>query len=179
MKQKFWKSKDAFVLRVGGASLSKRWIQRFSQILSSWLIRSPSEIPNPRSDGRVKAPGSLPRHWKSRVRGETAEGRESFGRARVQFAGESKDQRRIDRSPNRDQQFQHINEQVRDFQHRQEPVIPVDTKKKELVGEFKMEGTSDNRKGAQWRSTVMTFLTRLWGRRTTMACTTRMPMLAG
>ena len=40
----------------------------------------------------------------------------------------------------RDRQFHHINEQAMDFQRRQEPVISVDTKKKELVGEFKNGG---------------------------------------
>lgn len=38
--------------------------------------------------------------------------------------------------PDRDAQFRHINAQVEDFQERGQPVISVDTKKKELVGEF-------------------------------------------
>ena len=42
--------------------------------------------------------------------------------------------------PDRDAQFAHINEQVRAFQKRGEPVISVDTKKKELVGDFKNAG---------------------------------------
>ena len=42
--------------------------------------------------------------------------------------------------PDRDQQFHYINEQAMEFQQRQEPVISVDTKKKELVGEFKNGG---------------------------------------
>ncbi|WP_040333655.1 ISAzo13 family transposase, partial [Candidatus Magnetobacterium casense] len=42
--------------------------------------------------------------------------------------------------PDRDAQFRYINEQVVDFQQRQEPVISVDTKKKELVGDFKNAG---------------------------------------
>jgi hypothetical protein len=42
--------------------------------------------------------------------------------------------------PDRDQQFHYINEQATAFQIRQQPVISVDTKKKELVGEFKNAG---------------------------------------
>lgn len=46
--------------------------------------------------------------------------------------------------PNRDAQFRHINEQVRRAMAAGRPVISVDTKKKELVGNYK-------NKGRQWR----------------------------
>ena len=42
--------------------------------------------------------------------------------------------------PDRDAQFKHINEQVEAFQACGDPVISVDTKKKELVGDFKNGG---------------------------------------
>ena len=42
--------------------------------------------------------------------------------------------------PDRNAQFEHIAAQVRDFQKRGEPVISVDAKKKELVGDFKNAG---------------------------------------
>jgi transposase len=42
--------------------------------------------------------------------------------------------------PDRDAQFQHINDWVESFQSRGDPVISVDTKKKELVGDFKNGG---------------------------------------
>ena len=42
--------------------------------------------------------------------------------------------------PDRNAQFEHIHEQVLDFQKRREPVISVDTKKKELVGNYKNGG---------------------------------------
>jgi transposase len=42
--------------------------------------------------------------------------------------------------PDRDQQFNHINEKCKEFQEENQPVISVDTKKKELVGNFKNEG---------------------------------------
>jgi Rhodopirellula transposase DDE domain len=42
--------------------------------------------------------------------------------------------------PDRNAQFEYINRQVMVFQKRQQPVVSVDTKKKELVGEFKNPG---------------------------------------
>jgi len=46
--------------------------------------------------------------------------------------------------PDRDAQFRYINQQVRRFQATTQPVISVDTKKKELIGDFKNAGR-------QWR----------------------------
>jgi Rhodopirellula transposase DDE domain len=42
--------------------------------------------------------------------------------------------------PDRDAQFRHINHQVVTFQQRGQPVVSVDTKKKELIGDFKTAG---------------------------------------
>jgi Rhodopirellula transposase DDE domain len=42
--------------------------------------------------------------------------------------------------PDRNAQFEHINAQVIDFHKHRQPVISVDTKKKELVGDFKNGG---------------------------------------
>jgi len=42
--------------------------------------------------------------------------------------------------PDRNEQFAHINEQVMAFQRQGQPAISVDTKKKELVGDFKNSG---------------------------------------
>ena len=42
--------------------------------------------------------------------------------------------------PDRDAQFEYIARQVRSFQRRGQPVVSVDTKKKELVGDFKNPG---------------------------------------
>ena len=46
--------------------------------------------------------------------------------------------------PDRNAQFEHINAQARSFQRAREPVISVDTKKKELVGDFA-------NRGREWR----------------------------
>jgi len=47
----------------------------------------------------------------------------------------------------RDEQFKHINEQVNQLLARHQPVISVDTKKKELVGDFKNNGRELRPKG--------------------------------
>ena len=44
------------------------------------------------------------------------------------------------RHPDRNAQFKHINAQVRRFQNQDQPAISVDTKKKELIGDFKNAG---------------------------------------
>jgi hypothetical protein len=49
--------------------------------------------------------------------------------------------------PDRNAQFEHINGQVIAFQRRHQPVVSVDTKKKELVGEFKNAGEEWQPKG--------------------------------
>jgi hypothetical protein len=42
--------------------------------------------------------------------------------------------------PDRDAQFEHINARVRSFQRRGQPVVSVDTKKKEIVGNYRNPG---------------------------------------
>jgi hypothetical protein len=42
--------------------------------------------------------------------------------------------------PDRDAQFEHINRKVRSFQRRGQPVVSVDTKKKEIVGNYRNPG---------------------------------------
>jgi len=42
--------------------------------------------------------------------------------------------------PDRNAQFEHLDTQVQDFQQRGQPAISVDTKKKELIGEFRTPG---------------------------------------
>jgi DNA-binding phage protein len=49
--------------------------------------------------------------------------------------------------PDRDAQFHHISDQSRAFQAERQPVISVDTKKKELVGDFKNNGKELRPKG--------------------------------
>jgi Rhodopirellula transposase DDE domain len=49
--------------------------------------------------------------------------------------------------PDRDAQFQHINRRVRALQRAGQPVISVDTKKKEVLGKMKNPGRTYRRKG--------------------------------
>jgi transposase len=49
--------------------------------------------------------------------------------------------------PDRDAQFEHINEKIRQFQNDSQPAISVDTKKKELVGDFRNGGRELRPKG--------------------------------
>src|SRR5918998_1375349 len=49
--------------------------------------------------------------------------------------------------PDRDAQFDHINQHVRAFQKRGQPVVSVDTKKKESIGDFKNAGREWHPKG--------------------------------
>ena len=60
--------------------------------------------------------------------------------------------------PDRDAQFRYINQQVRRFQAAGQPVISVDTKKKELVGDFKNAGRQWRPKGEPTLVRVHDFL---------------------
>ena len=60
--------------------------------------------------------------------------------------------------PDRDAQFLFINDQVRRFQRGRRPVISVDTKKKELVGNFKNAGKTWRPKGNPERVRVHDFM---------------------
>ena len=58
--------------------------------------------------------------------------------------------------PDRDAQFRYINEQARDHQGTGDPVISVDAKKKELVGEFRNAGREWRPAGQPARCAAMT-----------------------
>ncbi|MEK7402929.1 MAG: ISAzo13 family transposase [Gemmatimonadota bacterium] len=58
----------------------------------------------------------------------------------------------------RDAQFQYINAAVRRWQRQQQPVISVDTKKKELIGDFKNSGREWRPRGAPARVRVHDFV---------------------
>ena len=60
--------------------------------------------------------------------------------------------------PDRDEQFRYINRLVKKFQRDGQPVISVDTKKKELVGDFKNPGREWRPQGTPQRVRVHDFL---------------------
>jgi hypothetical protein len=66
--------------------------------------------------------------------------------------------------PDRNAQFEHINAQAKDFQARGQPVISVDTKKKELVGEFKNAGREWQPKGEPEEVLVHDFIDKKKGK---------------
>jgi len=64
--------------------------------------------------------------------------------------------------PDRNEQFEHINEMAEDFLLAGEPVISVDTKKKELVGPFKNQGHELRLKGQPEQVMVHEFQSMIW-----------------
>ena len=60
--------------------------------------------------------------------------------------------------PDRNDQFEHINSQVKKFQAEGQPVISVDTKKKEMVGDFKNNGREFRPKGQPEKVRVHDFV---------------------
>jgi transposase len=66
--------------------------------------------------------------------------------------------------PDRNAQFEHINEKTKEFQASGNPVISVDTKKKELIGEFKNGGQEWHKKGNPEKVMVHDFMDPLLGR---------------
>lgn len=60
--------------------------------------------------------------------------------------------------PDRDAQFHHIKEQCQDFEQQGNPIISVDCKKKELIGNFKNNGTEWQAKGEKTEVNVYDFL---------------------
>jgi hypothetical protein len=59
--------------------------------------------------------------------------------------------------PERDAQFRYINERVKAFLRSGQPVISVDTKKKELVGDFSNAGREYRKKGAPVKTRMHDF----------------------
>lgn len=60
--------------------------------------------------------------------------------------------------PDRNAQFEHTNARVKDFQQRGQPVVSVDTKKKERVGDFANGGRDYQPKGSPERVRVYDFI---------------------
>lgn len=56
------------------------------------------------------------------------------------LAGQKKTKEGAKQHPDREAQFQYLSQQCKDFQQRGQPVISVDAKKKEKVGDFKNGG---------------------------------------
>lgn len=66
--------------------------------------------------------------------------------------------------PNRDAQFEYINETALTFQAQGEPIISVDTKKKEMIGDFKNGGSDYRPKGCPDEVRTHDFIDKQLGR---------------
>lgn len=66
--------------------------------------------------------------------------------------------------PDRDAQFDYINERVKHYQRKGDPVVSVDTKKKELVGDFKNSGREWTPQGSPQRVQVHDFIDKELGK---------------
>jgi hypothetical protein len=66
--------------------------------------------------------------------------------------------------PDRDAQFRHIHDRVEAFQTRGQPVVSVDTKKKELVGDFKNGGREWHPQGEPEPVRVYDFIDKVLGK---------------
>jgi transposase len=66
--------------------------------------------------------------------------------------------------PDRNAQFEHINRKIQVFQRRGHPVVSVDTKKKELVGDFKNVGREWQPKGSPEPVRVHDFIDKKLGK---------------
>lgn len=60
--------------------------------------------------------------------------------------------------PDRNKQFEFINQKVKEFQSKKQPVISVDCKKKENIGNFKNHGTEYYKTGESPKVNVYDFL---------------------
>jgi Rhodopirellula transposase DDE domain len=66
--------------------------------------------------------------------------------------------------PDRDAQFQYINRRVKAFQRQGQPVVSVDTKKKELVGQYRNGGRERQPKGRPEKVKVHDFIDKGMGK---------------
>jgi hypothetical protein len=81
--------------------------------------------------------------------------------------------------PDRDAQFQFLNAQVQAALKARQPVITVDTKKKELVGDFKHAGQEWQKKKTPVEVRVHDFMIQYWAKPHPTASTIWRPIKAG
>lgn len=66
--------------------------------------------------------------------------------------------------PDRNAQFEYINEQTKQFQNKKQPTISVDAKKKENIGNFKNNGREYHKKGQPQEVNVYDFIDKKLGK---------------
>jgi hypothetical protein len=95
--------------------------------------------------------------------GEREHGRQNADHFRI-FPSGNRKTKEGSRHPDRDGQFQHINRQVLALQADGQPVISVDTKKKELIGEYKNVGSDYRATGCPDKVKVHDFVDKELGK---------------
>jgi len=80
--------------------------------------------------------------------------------------------------PDRDAQFEYINAKVEEFQAEDQPVISIDAKKKELLGEFKNGGSDYSPQGRPIEVNTHVSRTRNWAKSSPTGSTTSAPTMA-
>ena len=100
--------------------------------------------------GHCAGPAAARRAWRSncggRASSQRAHGESPAARAGLQLAGQPQDDRGSSAS-GPDAQFRRIARRVRAFQRLGQPVASIDTKKKELIGQYRNDGQEWRPKG--------------------------------
>ena len=155
---------DGCVVLVAVAS---RWWRRILDCCPRccwrWLSRHNEAIRCRRCAGPARACGGLRRTDRTGPSGQPHRGWRTAGTAELQPAANSKTREGGDH-PDRDAQFLHIDQSVTEAFAAKQPVISVDTKKKELFGDFKNAGRAWRPKAAPEEVRVHDFLIKELGR---------------
>ena len=154
---------DERIRRPGGGR------KRFSQV-NPELLKALEELVDPVTRGDPESP----LRWTCKSTGKLSEelSKQNFQvsdrtvAALLKEAGYSLQANRKTREgtqhPDRNAQFEHINGKATTFLKQKQPVISVDTKKKELVGDFYIPVENGVPRGAQKRFGCMTLWTSNW-----------------
>src|SRR5207237_7914831 len=140
-----------------------RRIRHCSQILRRWSNRRRAAIRNRRCGGPARACAGWRRRSRSRVTRSAAPWSPNCSIAGYSLQGNRKTTEG-DSHPDRDAQFGYINTQVTAALAEKQPVISVDTKKKELVGDFRNNGREYRPRGNPEEVRVHDFLIKELGR---------------
>ena len=149
--------RNGFGGRERGASRRFPRTRRCSPISKPWSSRRPAGIRHRRCGGPARACAAWRRRCKRRVHevSRTLVGH-LLNEAGYSLQGNRKTTEG-DSHPDRDAQFGYINSQVTAALAEQQPVISVDTKKKELVGDFRNNGREYRPRGNPEEVRSMTF----------------------
>jgi hypothetical protein len=131
---------NAYDVSAQDASRSSKRSRGSSMRWMPWSSRQAEAIRNRLCVGPARAFGVWPTNCSGRVSRSRGRKSPSCSRASDTVFRLNRKTREGNQHPDRNAQFEYIAKQVRRFQKRGQPVISVDTKKKELVGNFKNVG---------------------------------------